>query len=136
MHQEIEAAELALRAGHEICDLRVVRHIAGQDQGLCQLARELAHVLLEALALIGHREPRASRRGRLRNRPRDGSLVGDANNQPELTGQLTHIASGMLRRTRQAWTALPGTRYYEAPGGHTPAPVDAHVRRFTKDGCA
>ena len=54
----------------------------GRISGLSSAGAELADVLLEPLALIGHREPGAGPRSRLRDRPRDRPLVGDADDEP------------------------------------------------------
>ena len=71
-------------AREDVVDLRVVGDVAGQDQRIGQRRGELAHVLLEPLALIGHRQPRACARCGLRDRPRDRPLVGHADDEARL----------------------------------------------------
>ena len=88
--QEIEAAEFAIERGAEVRDLLIVGDVARQDQRVVERRRELADVLLEPLARIGQRQARAGGRRRLRNRPRDRPLVGDADDEAVLAGEIGH----------------------------------------------
>ena len=67
---------------------------------------QIANVLFEA-SLIRQRKPRAAARRRLRNRPRDRSLIGDTNNESVLAGEvcqgrLSSAASASLSGIRPA----------------------------------
>ena len=65
--------------------------VARQHQRVVERRRQLAHVLFEPLARIGQREPRAGRRRRLRDRPRDRPLVGDADDEAVFAGEIGHV---------------------------------------------
>ena len=68
-------------------DAGVGRDVALDDDVGPGLLGELSHAALEALALVGEREPRAGAVKRLRDRPRDRPLVGHARHQRELAVQ-------------------------------------------------
>ena len=62
VHDEVEAAEClarSARATSAICSSLV--DVERQHQRIGELRRQLAHVFLESLALVGHGEPRARR---------------------------------------------------------------------------
>ena len=82
--EEIEPAELLVERSAELGDLLVARHIARQDDGIVERRRQLAHVFFEARARIRQREAGARCAERLRDRPGDRSLVGDAHDKCEL----------------------------------------------------
>ena len=82
--EDIESAEFLVERSAELGDLIVVRHIARQDEGIVERRRKLANVLLEAGARIREREARPGLRERLRDRPRNRSLVGNAHDKCEL----------------------------------------------------
>ena len=90
MHEEIEAAELAIERRAQRREVLVVGDVARQDERILELRRQLADVLLEPFARIRQRDPRALGRRRLRDRPRDGPLVGHTNDQSELSSQIRH----------------------------------------------
>src|SRR5947207_1922688 len=77
----IGPAELPIERRGEIGELLIARHVARGNEWVLQRRRELADVFLEPPARIRQREARARRRGGLRDRPRDRSLVGDADDQ-------------------------------------------------------
>ena len=62
-------------------DLRVVGDVERKDQRIGEAGGQLADVFFEPFALIGQRDARARGRGRLRDRPGDRSLVGDADDE-------------------------------------------------------
>ena len=66
-------AECDVRSDDDVA--RVFREVGETFGG------ELAHALLDPLALVGEREPRATVRERLRDRPRDRALVRDAQDE-------------------------------------------------------
>src|SRR5205814_2596144 len=91
----------------EIGELLIARHVARCNEWVLQRRRELADVFLEALARIRQREARARRGGGLRDRPRDRSLVGDADDQSLFSrkirqGLLRTFASGRTVTSRHA----------------------------------
>ena len=51
---------------------------------------ELAHVFLEPLAWIREHERRAFGRRGLRDRPGDRPLVGDTDDETDVSGELSH----------------------------------------------
>ena len=69
-----------------ICRRSVTSH--GRTSGFVERRRQLAHVLFEAFARIGEREPRAGRGGRLGDRPRDRPLVGDTDDEAVFAGKI------------------------------------------------
>ena len=95
MHEEIEAAELAVDRRGQIRDLLVARDVARREHGVRERRRQLPHVLLEPRARIRQREPRARGGRRLRDRPGDGALVGDADDEAVCAGEIRHwMANG------------------------------------------
>ena len=90
MDDEVEAAELLVDRREHRVHLRVDGDVTGQDQRIVQCLGELADVLFETLALVGHCQTRAGRRRRLRDGPRDRALVRDADDEPRLSTQICH----------------------------------------------
>ena len=78
---EVEAAERRVDLLEHPRDLRVVGDVERQDQRIGQAFGQLADVFFEPLALVGQRDARAGRRGRLRDGPGDRSFVGDADDE-------------------------------------------------------
>ena len=76
--------------GAEVRDLLIVADVARQDERVVERRRQLADVFFEPLAGIGQREARARGRRRLRDRPRDRSLVRDADDETVLSGEIRH----------------------------------------------
>ena len=68
-------------------DAGVGRDVALDDDVGPGLLGQLSHAALEALALVGEREPRARAVKRLRDRPCDRPLVGHTGHQRELAVQ-------------------------------------------------
>ncbi len=93
VYQEIEPAELTLDFGEDLRDLRIVGHIAGEDEGIGQAGGELADVLFETLALVRDREARAGGRRGLRDGPTDRALVGHADDEAGLAVEISHRQS-------------------------------------------
>jgi hypothetical protein len=80
---EVEAAQFPLDGSVDGVDVGIVRDIARQDdRRLRQSLGKLVDVLLEP-ALIGERQTCAAARRRLRDRPGDRTLVGDADDEPD-----------------------------------------------------
>jgi hypothetical protein len=98
--ERVEAAEVALDAREDGADLRVRRHVARVQDGAGQGGGELFHVLLQALTLVRERQPHARGRQRLRDRPRDGALVGDAEHDARLAVEQFHgrTSAAMIAR--------------------------------------
>ena len=87
MHEEVEAAELAIELAPSVGNLLVARHVARQDERVVELRGQLADVLFEPLARIRQREPRAGCGRRLRDRPRNRPLVGDTDDETVFAGR-------------------------------------------------
>ncbi len=100
VHEEVESAERLDRPAAKsasICSSLVTSQGRISD-GASERRRQLAHVLLEPLALVGQCELGARRGGFLRNRPRQRALVGDPEDEPLPACQ---IHGGRIRsRTR------------------------------------
>ena len=114
----------------------VARHIARKDERVVECRGELADIFLETLARIGEREARARSGSRLRNRPRDGALVGDANNQTMFSRQVTQryfdrLRPGPLRRLRP-WGGRPPPPPERMPRG---GPVKLPLPRLPPNCC-
>ena len=108
MHEEVEPAELALDLREHVRDLRIVGDVARQNQRIGEACGELAHVLLEPFALVGDREPRAGRGRRLRDRPRDRSLVRDADDEARSCPARSVMACGCGHDVRAPVRATMG----------------------------
>ena len=91
VHHQVEAAEARGHVGEGAIEVGVVAHVAGHHHVGFHGLRELPHVLLQPLALVREGELRACRVERLRDRPRDGTAVGDAGDERELS--LDHAES-------------------------------------------
>src|SRR5205814_5173878 len=86
-------------------DRGVVAHVELGDERARHALRELAHVLLDALALERERGARATVREPLGDRPRDRPLVGDAENQCALA--LEHEREPYRVSTNQPTSGAP-----------------------------
>src|SRR5207344_934824 len=104
--------------------LVVARDIARQHEGIGQRCRELSHVLFETLALEGDGQRCARVSGRLRNCPRERSLVGDTNNEPDFAGQRGR-RHGRRRRLPGAFTAAMTVGAAALAGASWPMAVTA-----------
>ena len=91
--ERVEPLEVAPDAREDGRDLAVGADVTRIDQRAGQGGRELLHVLLQPLPLIGEREPHAGAEERLSDRPRDRALVGDAEHDPSLAVEQTHAWS-------------------------------------------
>ncbi len=89
--EKVEAAELAIDCRCQVSDLLIARNVARQDERILERRREIAHVLFEPLARIGQRKARAGCLRRLRNGPRNGSLVGHADDEAEFSREVRHV---------------------------------------------
>src|SRR5262249_49287419 len=96
--EKIETAELAIERRPQRVDLIVGGDVARKDERTLELGGELPDILLQPLGRIRQREPRASRRSRLRNPPRNRALVGHTDNETEFA-----------RKIRQGFGGLAGT---------------------------
>ncbi len=101
VHDEVEPAEPFLDRRGERLEVLVLRDVAGQDERVAELRRELPHVLLEPLALVGHGQPRALAVRRLGDAPGDRALVRDPQDEAALPVQ-QHEPSGIEALYHQA----------------------------------
>ena len=94
MQEQVELAEFAAGFFKDAVDLFVARDIAREQQGVgAERAGQLLHILLEALPLIGESQCRAGSGPGLCDRPGDGPLVGNSENDSGFPGQLRHTLS-------------------------------------------
>jgi hypothetical protein len=100
VHERVETTEVAFHAGEHAADLRFGRHVARVHERARHRGGEFLDVLLEPLALVGERQPHAGGRQRLRDRPRDGALVGDAEHDARLAVKQLHgsTSAAMIAR--------------------------------------
>ena len=84
MHHEIQAAEPTLHRLRQRVEVLVAGHVAGQDERTVQARGQLAYILLEALALVGHGQAGALARDGLGDAPGQRALVGDAEDETVL----------------------------------------------------
>src|SRR5690606_32745519 len=83
---EVDAPEVPRDVIGDLLDLLVPRHVARVERGFARQRREkLLDARLELLALVGEREPSSFARRRFRDRPGDGALVRDAENEAVLS---------------------------------------------------
>ena len=91
MQEQIQFTEFFADAFENICDFVVLRHVAWQNQSIrAKSSREFRDIFLHALTLISEREFRAFARPRLRDGPRDGTFVGDAEDDPGFSVEHWH----------------------------------------------
>src|SRR5213078_808665 len=91
VNEEVELpAERLPRFVHDARDVLVGADFAGRDQRRVDRLRELAHALLDPLALIRERKLRATGRETARDRPRDRPFVGDAEDETALAFESGH----------------------------------------------
>src|SRR3954468_4275309 len=91
----MEFAKFAPDLRKDLADIFVLGYIAGQDQRVrTKCSCEFLHVFLQAFTLVGERKGRSCFVPGLRNRPRDGTLVGHPKNNPEFAREniRTHYA--------------------------------------------
>ncbi len=82
MDEDVEAAaERVGNLGEDARDVVVRADVALGDEGARDAGGEVAHVLLDALALVGERDARTLVGEPLRDRPRDRALVRDAEDE-------------------------------------------------------
>ena len=103
---EVEPAQALADGGGERLQVLVLRHVAGQDERVAQLLRQLADVLLEPLPLVGHGEARPLAMGRLGDAPGDRPLVRDPQDEAALSRK-QHGPSGS-RCTIPSGSGCPG----------------------------
>ena len=86
MHEQVEPAveRLAHLAEHTV-DIRIGTHVALGHERARNRVGQIAHVLLDAFALVGEREFGTSLGEALRDRPRNRAPVRDAENQTTLS---------------------------------------------------
>jgi hypothetical protein len=92
MDEEVETAELVCDRRHHVGNLAIAGNVAGQHERVGQLGRELTHVFLEPLTLIGDGEPRPRGSGRARDRPCNRALVRNPDDEAVLPRQFAHGA--------------------------------------------
>ena len=144
------AAERLADLGEDARDVVVRADVARGDERGVDRGGELAHALLDPLALVGERELRAAVGEPLRDRPRDRALVRDAEDERPLSLEMLrpcarsygtlrclaprHPASRRLRGAR-----LRRPRRGAAPAGRAHARLarprrdDAHPRRAARE---
>ena len=82
MDEDVEATTERVRhLGEDTRDVVVGAHVALGDERASDGRREVAHVLLDALSLVGEGNRRALVGEALRDRPRDRALVRDAEHE-------------------------------------------------------
>ena len=86
MDDEIEAPPIGAKGGKDRVHARFVVDVAGQDVGGAHLIGQRLHPLQQRLTLIGEGEGGTLGRGRPRDAPGDGAVVGDAHDQAALAG--------------------------------------------------
>src|SRR5438876_943137 len=95
-------------AGRDRVDADVLlAGVAGGNQRRIDRGRELANVALDPFPLVGEGEPGAAVGETLRDRPGDRALVGDAEDEAALAGEISHGGrvygfSATLRGLRRA----------------------------------
>ena len=132
MNDEVEAAVLPIDGTEDAVDLLVAGDVARNHEGIGERARQLADVLLEPFALIRQGERRAFTRRRLRDRPRERSLVGDTHDQADLSGKGRSVHDGRKRVSASAcfWSRAAGRigRRTRVDGGRGRCPDPARGR--------
>jgi hypothetical protein len=103
VHERVERARLAPERREDGADVRVGADVALVEERVGQRGGQLLDVLLDALALVGERQPHPRRRQRLGDGPRDRALVGDAEHDAGLSVEQSH-----------------GSRVYSATGRSIP----------------
>ena len=82
MNEDVEtAAERIRRLGEDARDVLVGAHVALGDERALDRRREVPDVLLDALALVGERDGRSLVSEAIRDRPRDRTLIRDAEDE-------------------------------------------------------
>ena len=127
VHDEVQAANSRSIAANTLVDLRIVGDVARQDQRIGAARRKLADVLLEPFTLIRHGEPRARCGSRLRDRPRNRTLVGNADDETCLVREICHGVADLhldaaadlqlrIRQTAVLFWILPAASADETSG--------------------
>ena len=86
MDDEIEAAPIGGQSGKDLVHARFVVDVARQDMRGPDLIGQGLHPLQQGFALVGEGEGRTLGRGRPRDAPGDGAVVGDTHDQAALAG--------------------------------------------------
>src|SRR2546430_14407170 len=108
MDEQIELpAEDLPRLGDDTRDVVVRADVAFGHMRRVDRGRELADAGFDPVALVGEGEPGAAVGQALRDRPRDRPLVGDAEDETSLAGEISHGGrvygfSATLRALRRA----------------------------------
>ena len=93
MDQQVELpAEGLPHLAEDTLEVLVGAHVAGGHERRVHRLRELAHALLDPLALVGEREARAALGELLRDRPGDRAAVGDPEHETALSCKPFHGA--------------------------------------------
>ncbi len=112
MHDKVEAAELLIDPCEDRIDVRVRRDIAGQHKWrLVKPLRQIVDMIFET-PLIRDRKAGSTAGCFLRDRPRNRPLVGHADDQAMLTGEIRQrltpaLAAAATARTLARTLARP-----------------------------
>ena len=91
MHEQVEAAaEDLAHLPKDALDVLVGADVALGHERARDAVGEVAHALLDPLALVGERELRAALGQPPRDRPRDRALVGDPEHETALAFESRH----------------------------------------------
>ena len=82
--EDVEPAQPLAELVERGLDTLVAGHVAGHHHVGADDLRQLAHRILQAVALVGERQPRSSAVQRLGDGPCDRALVGDAGDESQL----------------------------------------------------
>src|SRR2546429_9319051 len=86
----VEATEVTREAGEDNTKYAVRRDVKGVDPRARQRPGQRLDVLPEAVTLVGERQTHPGARERLGDRPGDGALVGDTEDDPGSAVEQTH----------------------------------------------
>src|SRR5439155_14139401 len=88
VHEQVEATlECLADLAEDALEVLVGPYVAGGNERRGDRLRELAHALLDPLALVGEGELGASLREPVRDRPGDRALVRDAEDETAFAGE-------------------------------------------------
>jgi hypothetical protein len=90
VHEQVEAAERLPRLAHDPLHVVVRAHVALGDERARNALPELAHALLDPLALVRERELGAFFGEAARDRPRDRPFVGDTEDEATFPFEAIH----------------------------------------------
>jgi len=105
MDQEVELAPGAVDGRENSVHGRSVGDIAGDDEACAEFVGERFDSLLDRLALVGERQFGALCGTRLGDAPGDGTVVGDAHDEPAFA---RHQIAGYPGGTRRSFTHRSG----------------------------